>query len=309
MRIHLDNTHSVGLGDHLCLISLLCDLPEQVEVLCSNAWNTFDRLAEYKRVLNIPDSKFVLIPTDSNGDFPVIGWPAKLFSPYYQVETNRTDKRKPCIGLVCYTTNQMYMDSDYSYIEWENNVPTNKGIKNTFPHCKLRPIDYYARVFEYIKRNRYDVITIDSMDTNFEEKVEMMSKYCEAIIGYEGGIAHLSHMLNIPYFILGWRLPSPSTHLETFHSEIVHMTRNTYFLRDDEELFSWSAEEFDYQINLVRTNHGNNRLLNGECYLEFPRGISGPIEIKDLATHKSVLSTTSILGSGPLTQLLQKYKR
>ena len=316
MKIHLDTTHSVGLGDYLCLISLLCDVPDTVEVYCNNNWHTFDRLTDFKRVLNIPDSAFKLVQTESNGDFAVLGWPVKLFSKYYNpksvmirgqelsLDYENTRDSKGYIGLVCYTTNQSYVDTNGNYIEWDNNLEVNRGCNNVFPQTRLRPVDYYARVFEFIKTRRYDVITIDSMHTNFEDKVEMMAKHCKAIIGYEGGIAHLAHILNIPYFMLDWQHPCPNTIYGDLHCEIVHQSKCLHVLRHDEELFGWTAAEFDQKIYNVFSGYGNNRFVNGEYKIKFKNGLN---ESTTITGPNGPTVFPGMFGQDALGQMLSKY--
>jgi hypothetical protein len=318
MQIHLDTTHSVGMGDYLCFISLLCDIPDTVVVHCNNSHSTFDRLSYFKRVLNITDEQFKLVPADHSGDFSITGWPVKLFSKYYkpssvnirgqdlEIDYKNTRDKKGYIGLVCYTTNQMYIDQHNNYIEWDNNQELNLGQENIFPQTRLRPVDYYARIFEFIKTRRYDVITIDSMHTNFEDKVEMMVKHCKAIIGYEGGVAHLAHMLDIPYFMLDWQLPCPSTVFGDMHCEIVHQSKSMYVLRNDQELFNWSAEEFDQKIYDVWNIGGNNRFTNGTYSLDFPNGILSQMNVDD-QTNNTLLSLRSMFGKNSLGKILKKY--
>jgi hypothetical protein len=316
MKIHLNNNHSVGLGDHLCLISLLCDINDGIEVLSSNNHGIYDRLCYFKRVLHIPDSAFTLKLVDSNGDFDVIGWPLKLFSKYYQPETvtlkglslrvDDPNHPKPAIGLACFTTNYMYLDNNSNYVEWLDGKEVNRGNENVFPQCRLRPASYYARIFEYCKTHRYDVITIDSMHTDLEEKIEMMVKNCKAIIGYEGGMAHLAHILNIPYFMLDWKLPTPNTVFNEWHCELVHQTNSLYVLRDDEELFKWSADEFDKKIHLISRGNGNNRLLNGECRLHFD-SLTSPLTIQN-DKGETVFSTDfGMFSDNAVGRLLAKY--
>jgi hypothetical protein len=318
MQIHLDTTHSVGMGDYLCFISLLCDIPDTVVVHCSNNHSTFDRLSYFKRVLNISDDQFELVLVEHNGNFSITGWPVKLFSKYYNpssvnirgqdlaIDYENTCNNKGYIGLVCYTTNQMYVDQDNNYIEWTNGQEVNLGQENIFPQSRLRSVNYYARIFEFIKSRRYDVITIDSMHTDFEDKVEMMVKHCKAIIGYEGGVAHLAHMLNIPYFMLDWKLPSRSTIFGDMHCEIVHQSRSMYVLRDDEELFKWNAHEFDQKIYDTWAGRGNNRFANGIYSINFPNGILERMIIQN-STHDEILSMGSMFGTNPLSNILKKY--
>jgi hypothetical protein len=318
MQIHLNTTHSVGMGDYLCLVSMLCDIPDTVVVHCNNRHSTFDRLSYFKQVLNISDSQFNLVQVEENGDFAITGWPVKLFSKYYnpqsvnirgqdlEIDYKNTRQDKGYIGLVCYTTNQMYVDQHSNYIEWTNGREVNLGSENIFPQSRLRPVDYYARIFRFIKSRRYDVITLDSMHTNFEDKVEMMVKHCRAIIGYEGGIAHLAHMLDIPYFMLDWRLPSRSTIFGDMHCEIVHQSKSMYVLRDDEELFKWNADEFDQKIYNTWANGGNNRFINGDYRIDFPEGILNRMNVLDSHNEK-ILSLGSMFGTDPLGSILKKY--
>ena len=318
MQIHLDTTHSVGMGDYLCFISLLCNIPDTVVVHCNNNHSTFDRLSYFKRVLNISDDQFELVLVEHSGDFSMPGWPVKLFSKYYNpssvnirgqelaIDYENTRHNKGYIGLVCYTTNQMYIDQDNNYIEWKNNQEINLGKENIFPQTRLRPINYYAKIFEFIKSRRYDVITIDSMHTNFEDKVEMMVKHCKAIIGYEGGVAHLAHVLDIPYFMLDWQLPCASTVLGDMHCEIVHQSKSMYVLRNDQELFDWSAEEFDQKIYDVWAMGGNNRFTNGDYRVDFPEGVLDRMNVLDLHDEK-ILSLGSMFRKDSLGKILKKY--
>jgi len=318
MQIHLDTTHSVGMGDYLCFISLLCDVPDTIEVHCNNNHSTFDRLSYFKRVLNITNDQFRLVLVEHSGDFSMTGWPVKLFSKYFnpssvnirgqdlEIDYENTRDKKGYIGLVCYTTNQMYIDRHNNYIEWNNNQELNLGQENIFPQTRLRPVDYYSKIFEFIKTRRYDVITIDSMHTNFEDKVEMMVKHCKAIIGYEGGVDHLAHMLDIPYFMLDWQLPCPSTVFGDMHCEIVHQSKSMYVLRNDQELFKWSAEEFDQKIYDVWDIGGNNRFTNGTYSLDFPNGIVSRMNVND-QTNNTLLSLRSMFGKNSLGNILKKY--
>jgi hypothetical protein len=269
-------------------------------------------------VLNITDSQFKLVLVEENGDFSITGWPVKLFSKYYnpssvnirgqdlEIDYENTRQDKGYIGLVCYTTNQMYVDQHSNYIEWTNGQEVNLGQENIFPQSRLRPVNYYARIFEFIKSRRYDIITLDSMHTNFEDKVEMMVKHCRAIIGYEGGIAHLAHMLDIPYFMLDWRLPSRSTIFGDMHCEIVHQSKSMYVLRNDEELFKWNADEFDQKIYNTWANGGNNRFINGDYRIDFPEGILNRMNVLDSHNEK-ILSLGSMFGTDPLGSILKKY--
>ena len=275
IKIHLDNTHSVGLGDNLCLISLLASIEEPIELLVDARHETYERLCRYKQIFMIPDSKLLITRSNTNGDFKNTGWPLKLNMDYYrpkQVCVNGQildtgsfkDGEKRCVALAAFY-----------------DTPPSDN-RNEWPWCKRRDLAYWSEIFAYLKDLHYDVITVDRHMFDLENKIETMLKNCKAIISYEGGMAHLSHMLNIPLLLVDWTYPAPSTNLDRFHCEFVHRSSSVYVLRDDRELFSWSGNDIDTVIHRLRQGKTNNRLVNGECRLEFDGpGIYGGITVKD----------------------------
>jgi hypothetical protein len=275
ITIHLDNTHSVGLGDNLCLISLLASINEPIKLLVDGRHETFEKLCRYKRIFMIPDSKLQIIKSESNGNFKNTGWPLKLHQDYYRsakimvngqiLDTGNQDHKKRCIALAAFY-----------------DTPP-KDNQNQWPWCKRRDLDYWSKIFVYFKNLHYDVITVDRHMFDLENKIETMVKNCKAIVGYEGGMTHLAHMLDIPVLLVDWKYPAPSTNLDQFHCEFVHRSKSLYLLRDDEELFSWNETQLDKVLYDLRQGRTNNRLLNGECHLEFSGpGIFGEMSVKDL---------------------------
>jgi len=316
-QIHYDNTNGVGMGDLLCFISLICSAPNPVEILVSNSHGTYDKLTMFKRVLNIPDYRFIVTLKDSVGTFHNYGWPLKLFSDYYETDivnlfgNNMPVKRnnfKGYIGLVCYNGSGHYMNDDHHLIQWDHNkTMTVETDWRNWPQTRYRPVSFYSRIFEYCKTHDYDVITLESASTSFEEKIELMTKYCKAIIGFEGGIAHLSHMLKIPYFMLDWRHPSPSTTNGDLHCELVHLSPYLYMLRDDEELFSWSKEEFNDKIYQTELGKGNNRFVTGHRKFNFDRdGVLGNIQVTDEQNNK-ILDMGKLFGNNELGTFMKQY--
>jgi len=117
------------------------------------------------------------------------------------------------------------------------------------------------------------------------------------VVSYEGGMAHLAHMLNIPVFLVDWTYPTPSTNLDSFHCEFVHRSSSMYLLRDDRELFSWSHDQLDRMIFDLRQGRTNNRLSNGDCRLEFEGpGVYGRLRVKD-RQDTVVLKTNGLYGN------------
>ena len=153
----------------------------------------------------------------------------------------------------------------------------------------------------------YEVVTVDRHFFELEDKVDLLVNQCDAIISYEGGMAHLSHMLRIPCFLIDWKLPSPSTVLGNFHCEFVHRTKNVYIVRNDEEFFGWDRTAFNLKVNDLKQGISNNRLVNGECNLAFAGPtISSSIVVtqdsKELLTVPGFFGVHSVAG-----QFLSQY--
>jgi hypothetical protein len=93
-----------------------------------------------------------------------------------------------------------------------------------------------------------------------------MNELCECIIGYEGGVCHLAHVLKIPTIILPWHSWSCDhdkqslRSLKELHSipHTLHLDRKTYFLESPNELLSWLPGELRYKISQLHNNQGNN---------------------------------------------------
>jgi len=300
-KIHLNNSHSVGLGDNLCLISFLATIENPVELLVDEQHNTYERLCRYKQIFMISDDKLKITRSTTNGDFNNTGWPLKLYMDYYrasQVLVNgqildigsERDLGKRCIALAAF-----YED------------PPNNN-KNEWPWCKRRSIEYWSKIFVYFKNLHYDIITIDRHMFDLENKIEAMVKNCKAVVSYEGGMAHLAHMLNIPVLLVDWTYPTPSTNLDRFHCEFVHRSKSTYLLRDDQELLLWDEDKFNRVIYELTQGKTNNRLLNGECRLESEGpGIYGRIKVKDRQGN-TVLKTNGLYDlNDAASNLVNKY--
>lgn len=297
VSVHLDNSNSVGLGDNVCLLSALANIPEQVDLYTTNDHNTFDRLTQLKKIFNIADSNIRIILSDTNGDFHNSGWPLKLFTEYYRpthvkihnkLQPARPYKDRPCVAIAGFF----------------DTVPDNSN--NEWPWCKQRPLEYWARVFLWLKSMDYEVVTVDRHQHCLDDKIDLLVNKCKAIISYEGGMAHLSHMLRVPCFLIDWKLPSPSTTLGEFHCEFVHRTKNVYIVRNDEELFGWDRNAFESKVFDLTKEISNNRLVNNECIVSFANDkLYGNITI--FKSSKETVAIPNILGRTATTDFLSKY--
>lgn len=236
----LDNTWERGMGTELILLSVLLDVG--VTELYVSHKSVYHNFVIYKQIFNIHDEKLTVFLTENNTGLSPNDF-FKMYSPYYTV--SRPTRSRPFIGIACYT--------DASQIFNNSNNSTE------FPFYKTYPIEENLKIIEFIKTAGYDVITIDSRNTDKISKAHLIKDLCECVIGYEGGIAHLCHMLEVPYFMLPWRSRQNNIPSE----QLLHLDKKTYFLNNINELLSWSKEYFNQQITKLNDNQGNNKFLLG----------------------------------------------
>ncbi len=305
ITLYLDNTHSVGLGDNLCFLSALANLPPKVNVWVSNHHSTFDRLTQLATVFQIPtDSVQFFQHHTQTGSCHNTGWPLKLLSDYHkpaQVQANgkllstHTGDEKRCVALAGF------------YDMPKDPVAEQEFEQNCWPWCKHRPIEHYAKIFAWLKSMEYDVITVDRY-WSLERKIQTMVENCCAVISYEGGMAHLSHMLSMPCFLIDWKHPSPSTKLSNFHCDFVHMTDSVHVLRNDHELFDWTYDDFNHRIKQLRQGQGNNRFTSRAYSIYFrENSICKSLEVLD-KNGASMLAPVHVMNqSNSIASFLDQY--
>lgn len=189
-----------------------------------------------------------------------IGDTAKLFSPYikYKGTKNNTD-RKPFILIAMYG-NSNPLDFDPNSEEQ--------------PFVKFYPMDVYAKIIQICLAAGYDIITFDkSTFFGVAEKIDFMLMNCEAVIGYEGGLSHLAHVLDIPSIILPWKTYSNIT--------LLHMDSKTYHIRDINEINKMTVTSFLLMLEKCRNNKSNN-ILFSDNYEIYVTPSYGHILLKDL---------------------------
>jgi hypothetical protein len=293
--VELDNTHSVGLGDHLCLLSAMAKLRPKVWLHVNNDHNTYNRLTQYCKIFRIPRSCLEIKQIDHNGNFDNTGWPIKIFTDYYKTDIVNTNGILTKIN----TRGKQYI----ALVTASESDPTGK---NEWPWSRNRPPEYWAKIFSWAKSLGYEVITLDHPFFDLETKIEFLAKHCCAMITYEGGMAHLAHMMDMPCYIVDWQHPSSSTTLNVFHVDFVHMTNSVYIMRDDTKIFSWDRTQFDVITEQLRNGHGNNRFVNKDFYFNFV----GPDFLNDLRIYNKnellCLQTPSFFGRG-YAEFLHKY--
>lgn len=231
-----------GLGTVLCAISVINDSKYTTINFSTETYCYFlfkDIISLYKLNLEVVVG---LDPTNviSFGDL------SKLNCPYIKKDVDY--KRNSFIGLAMYP----------GTTDVTKRIPQSK--KNKYPWNKLYTIDEYKEVFRAARLHGYDVITIDSRKLDLQKKIELLSM-CRAVIGYEGGVAHLTHTLGIPYFMLPWRNVNKEP-LRKSQTHALHMDLKTYFLNDITELLYWNKKYFHKVLRSLDDENGNNLWLN-----------------------------------------------
>lgn len=278
-----------GLGAYLTILSLLLDLKKPVTIRTSS-WAYLD-LIEIKAVFNLPDRLSIVYENELSTGDEFLDF-AKLFSPYFEVEkltlfgqeTFLSKHKKPCIGLACYTHSIPAFTTDQF----------NALDKNKFPYNKCYPVENYGKIFNLIKLAGYDVITLDSREIKLEEKVFMMTKMCDAVIGYEGGICHLAHILDIPTFLIPWHTSSEWQSFSNFKLEnhLAHLDAKTHFFDSIDELLELTPDFLNQRIVELKENKGNNIILNGS--------ISMDPSLDNIQINGDIYSTRGLISSSEI---------
>ena len=255
-----------GLGGNLSIVSALYGIDKPFHIVTTE--RNIHPLTDIKKIFNIPDEKITMSVGNLDESHVFLEF-TKIFANYIPFENLtyygrknqhvvKSPGNKPCIGLSCYTHTVSAFDSK----QFSNEIE-----KSTFPYNKLYPIEIYSQIFNLIKLAGYDVITFDSTSIDLENKVAMLNELCDAVIGYEGGIAHLSHALRIPYIMIPWhtRVEQPewksfyNTSLET---QLMHLDLSTYFLSSVDELLDFTPKELQEKIKELRNYKGNHIVMN-----------------------------------------------
>ena len=235
MEFTLDRNWRKGLGTELMVLCTLLDYKVSQLNINKNLNNT--NFEKYKKIFNISDNILRINQTTDLQNEIQPGDIFKVYSPYYKLSNNKQNKR--FIGIAAYQDSQVF---------------ENPGI--VYPESKYYPIQKYSELYKLLKLFGWEVITLDSRNVSVEEKADLISKYCECVIGYEGGIAHLCHMLDVPYIMFPWKIP--------FDVKLLHIDEKTFFLDSFDQILYWSKEDLDKCISNLHCGITNNELVNNK---------------------------------------------
>jgi hypothetical protein len=240
MEFTLPSDWNRGLGTELCVLSVLMDFEVKKLNINRDLQNkNFDR---YKQIFNITGLTINHTDLDHLTDIVDPHDLFKIYSPYYKLP--KVSSYKPFIGISSYQDSQVITPN-----------------KTTYPNCKIYSIDQYAELYKFIKLSGHEVVSLDSRSISIEDKAHFISNYCKCVIGYEGGVAHLCHMLNVPYIMFPWQT--------RFDSKLLHIDEKTYFLNSFDQLLSWTKSDLNNCILELSLGKNNNELVkNPELILD-----------------------------------------
>jgi hypothetical protein len=246
-------TSAMAVGMSISFLSMLQNSDYNFHVEVDSEHHS---LIPLKKIFNIPDDRLTISVTDdmSANIFWELSDVGKLTSPYLSPEfvnirsqqmlVNARDN-KPCVALACYQDYTHLQNYDATDLNWPNN--------------RYWSVDEYGKIFQLIKNAGYEVVTLDNHAINLEDKVYWLNEYCDAVIGYEGGLCHLAHTLKIPTIILPWR-PSQSF----LNIDSLHLDTRTFFVREFDEILNWSKFDLLDTLELLKNQVTNNTFYTGK---------------------------------------------
>lgn len=215
-------------------------------------------------LFNIDQSllSFEIVNSLENDLFDQVHDLTKVFSPYISTDlinvfgqTYKTGcrsikfgQRKPCIALGCFSSKRNF------------EILTDSGADETynqFPKVRHYTTETNSKIFDFLLKCGYDVINLDSFQVSLEHKIFMLNELCDAVVTYEGGLAHIAHVLKIPTIILPWR-----NHTNNLQQHLLHLDSKTYFAKSIEEVLSWTRNDLYNLIDGLVDDQTNNIFFN-----------------------------------------------
>jgi hypothetical protein len=208
---------------------------------------------DLKRIFGIPDSQLV-VELGSDGLPDLETDELCTYAPYFHSDTvnlfghqySTARKKKPCVALAMHHG-------------------TGLGESKSMPYNKFATADDYNQTFQKLTESGYDVITMNQRGMTLEQKVYVLNELCDFVIGYEGGLHHLAHVLEIPCIVFPWQYNDcgddpvyPGMYYETHRFQ---PDRRTWFLKTVDEFLVWSPAELITMIDRLHNQQGNNVLF------------------------------------------------
>jgi hypothetical protein len=246
-------TSAMAVGMSISFLSMLMNSDYSFHIKVDSENHS---LIPLKKIYNIPDDRLTISVTDNMTDnvFWELSDVGKLTSPYISPDYVNVGGQqiavgaradKPCVALACY--------QNYEHLKQYNDTDTN------WPNNRYWSLEEYSKIFQLIKDAGYEVVTLDNHAISLEDKIYWLNEYCDAVIGYEGGLCHLAHTLRIPTIILPWRPYESFLNIDS-----LHLDRRTFFIREFEEILKWNRFTLSDTIEILKNEVTNNTFYTGQ---------------------------------------------
>ena len=253
------NIRPAGLGIIIIQLSFLLAMRRPVTAVVANADNL---VYDFKRIFKIPDSQLI-VEQGTDGHPDLESDELCTYAPYFSSDTvtlfgqdfGTARKKKPCVALAMHHGNGLGEDLPLKHM----------------PFNKFATADEYRQIFDLLTRAGYDVIVMNRASVNVEQKIFLINELCEFVVGYEGGIAQLAHVLKVPAIILPWKYNDmghdPVYPGILYEPHRYHVDPKTYFLNSVNDLLNWSKHDLDQLVERLHNDGGNNILFDPEVTL------------------------------------------
>lgn len=265
--IEIECSKFKGMGTNIGTLCRLLASEKKIRIITTNCW--YDFFSIFKEKFNIENLELIMNNyTEDITYYDHMQDNDKFFCDYIKTG-NRFQKKRPYIGLAC--TNGVGGDITPTICEFRVKD------KIIYPRSKEYSAEHYGILFTKFKQWGYDIISLDNQDFGLKDKINFIENECHAVIGYEGGITHLAHMLNVPCLILPWHrdpagrhltdnikysgFPSPFSDMFTNYTQSIHLDSKTHFLNSFDQLMNFSQDEFDQIIEWLNNDISNNIFL------------------------------------------------
>jgi hypothetical protein len=265
ITVQLDQTFSTGLGAAISTMSLMLH-PEKLVT----ASVPYDRSIYYELV-NTFDIKHLALTKDvfdTSIDLRMTYDCAKIASPYFNVDVINFENRT-------YPVNKGQGNKKFIVVPWSNHVdPTlldnnlNSSLTK-FPYNRYYNSTYLISILKLIYSAGFDILTLNFHTMSLSEIAYLLNRHCACVIGYEGGIQHLAHLLGIPTIVLPWHNGYAGNSFDTHAKQriyLLHLDKRTYIVDNIDEIVGWSAENLTDMIQRLYSNGGNNKFIGAPMY-------------------------------------------
>jgi hypothetical protein len=222
--------------------------------------NRDNLIYDFKRIFQIPDSQ-LMIETGTHGHADLESDELCTYAPYFHADHvlffgnqySTARKSKPCVAVA---------------MHHGQGLQPGAGM----PYNKFATAEEYGLIFQHLVDLGYDVITMNQPGQTLEQKIYLLNESCDFVIGYEGGLGHLAHVLRLPYVCLPWHLndmghPGQQPGL-WYEAHRFHADRRTWFLKSVDEFLCWDRQDLAGMIDRLHREQGNNILFEPDTTID-----------------------------------------